>query len=262
VVYPSYRFYDGRLANRPWLQELPDPVSKHTWGTVVEMNPRTADELGLDNGHLVEVTTTTGTIEAPVWRHPGIREDTIAIQLGQGHEAMGRYAQGPRRQRHPAACGPTFDQESGGLVWVQAMASVTPTGRWQRQPFSSEQLTQQGRNLFRTTTLAAAVEADRRTVPPGRAGAPAGPGPHRAGAGRPPDGPAGPRPAQGVRRPVHPNEAVVQQLQETGGFGAVAVPSGPADFPPMGTTTASTARPSPAGPWPSTWSAASAAARA
>src|SRR5690606_29520234 len=27
VVYPSYRFYDGRLANRPWLQELPDPIS-------------------------------------------------------------------------------------------------------------------------------------------------------------------------------------------------------------------------------------------
>jgi anaerobic selenocysteine-containing dehydrogenase len=68
VVYPSYRFYDGRLANRPWLQELPDPVSKHTWGTVVEIHPRTADGLGLDNGHIVEVATTYGSVEGPVWR--------------------------------------------------------------------------------------------------------------------------------------------------------------------------------------------------
>jgi anaerobic selenocysteine-containing dehydrogenase/Fe-S-cluster-containing dehydrogenase component len=235
VVYPSYRFYDGRLANRPWLQELPDPVSKHTWGTVVEMNPRTADELGLDNGHLVEVTTTRGSIEAPVWRHPGIREDTIAVQLGQGHEAMGRYARG-RGANAIRLLGPTFDQESGGMVWVQAMASVNPTGRWQRQPFSSEQLTQQGRKIFGTTTLAAAVEADRRTVLPVATGQPR---PDLDPAEREPGGlQMGPptEPAQaGYGVTVHPNEAVVQQLQETGGFGAVALPSGPADYPPVGT---------------------------
>jgi hypothetical protein len=45
IVYPSYRFFDGRLANRPWLQELPDPVSKFCWSSWVEINPVTADRL-------------------------------------------------------------------------------------------------------------------------------------------------------------------------------------------------------------------------
>ncbi len=235
VVYPSYRFYDGRLANRPWLQELPDPVSKHTWGTVVEINPRTADELGLDNGHLVEVSTPGGTVEVPVWRHPGIREDTIAIQLGQGHEGMGRYAR-DKGINAIRLLDPIYDPHSGGLVRVQTMASVVPTGRWERQPFSSEQLTQQGRNIFRTTTVAAAVEADRRPVLPSAPAAPRpDPDPEEREPGGlhmgPPDAPA----ESGYGVHVHPNEAVVHQLQETGGFAPVAVPSGPADYPPPGT---------------------------
>ena len=34
--------YDGRGANKPWLQELPDPVTKIVWQTVVEMHAETA----------------------------------------------------------------------------------------------------------------------------------------------------------------------------------------------------------------------------
>jgi anaerobic selenocysteine-containing dehydrogenase/Fe-S-cluster-containing dehydrogenase component len=235
VVYPSYRFYDGRLSNRPWLQELPDPVSKHTWGTVVEIHPRTADELGLDNGHIVEVSTSAGTVEVPVWRHPGIREDTIAIQLGQGHEAMGRYAKG-RGVSVMKLLRPTFDTRSGGLIWVQAMASVTPTGRWKRQPFSSEQTTEQGRHLLQFTTVAGALEADRRTVPPLATQPPRpDPDPTEREPGGLQMGPPVEAADQGYGARVHPNEAVVQQLQETAGFGAVAVPSGPADYPPVGT---------------------------
>jgi anaerobic selenocysteine-containing dehydrogenase len=92
ILYPSYRFFDGRLANRPWLQELPDPVSKFSWSSWVEINPATAQRLGLDIGHIVEVETERGSVTVPVWWHPGIRQDTIAIQLGQGHQHLGRYA--------------------------------------------------------------------------------------------------------------------------------------------------------------------------
>jgi anaerobic selenocysteine-containing dehydrogenase/Fe-S-cluster-containing dehydrogenase component len=235
VVYPSYRFFDGRLANRPWLQELPDPVSKHTWGTVVEINPRTADELGLDNGHLVEVSTPHGSVDVPVWRHPGIREDTIALQLGQGHEGMGRYARG--RGANPLRLlGPSYDPRSGGLLWIQVMASLSPTGRWERQPFSSEQTTQKGRNIFGTTTLAGAMEADRRAVMPGTAAVPRpDPDPAEREPGGLHMGPPGEAVEGAYGARPHPNEAVVQQLQESGGFGAVTVPAGPADFPPVGT---------------------------
>jgi molybdopterin-containing oxidoreductase family iron-sulfur binding subunit len=92
VVYPSSKFWDGHLANRPWLQELPDPISKYSWGSWLELNPATAARLGIDNGHLVTVRTGHGEATLPAFPYPGIRPDTIAIQLGQGHTGFGPYA--------------------------------------------------------------------------------------------------------------------------------------------------------------------------
>ena len=33
---------DGRHANNPWLQELPDPITKVTWGNYAAIAPGTA----------------------------------------------------------------------------------------------------------------------------------------------------------------------------------------------------------------------------
>jgi anaerobic selenocysteine-containing dehydrogenase/Fe-S-cluster-containing dehydrogenase component len=93
VIYPSYRFYDGRTANRPWLLELPDPVTKVSWQSWVEMHPRAAEELGIHQGDTVEVTSPYGAVAAPVYVYPGVRPDTIAIQTGLGHDAFGRYTE-------------------------------------------------------------------------------------------------------------------------------------------------------------------------
>ena len=237
VVYPSYRFYDGRLANRPWLQELPDPVTKHTWGSVVEIHPATADDLGLDNGHIVEVSTDHGSVTLPVYRHPGVRRDTIAIQLGQGHAGMGRYAS--ERGVNPIRLlAPQYDAESGGLVWIQAMATVTPTGDWERQPFSSTQEDLSGRHLFESISLTEAVDADTARTTAVVAGV------GRAAADHGEEGGGGLM-GQGAEQEAHapaghgaavdPMDAEVAQLQESGGFGPVVVEGGPQHYPPPGT---------------------------
>jgi molybdopterin-containing oxidoreductase family iron-sulfur binding subunit len=93
IAYPSPALYDGRGANRPWLQELPDPVTKVTWSTWVEMHPATAAEMGLNEGDVLEVTTASGSVRAPVYLYPGLRRDVVAMPLGQGHTAFGRYAE-------------------------------------------------------------------------------------------------------------------------------------------------------------------------
>ncbi|MEE8134735.1 MAG: molybdopterin-dependent oxidoreductase, partial [Gemmatimonadales bacterium] len=94
ITYPTTALHDGRGANRPWLQELPDPVSKITWGTWIEMHPEKAAERDIHNGDVLEVTTPNGMVSAPAFLYPGIRPDTIAMPLGQGHTSMGRYAEG------------------------------------------------------------------------------------------------------------------------------------------------------------------------
>ena len=237
VVYPSYRFYDGRLANRPWLQELPDPVTKHTWGSVVEINPIVAEEMGLDNGHIVVVTTPHGAVELPVWRHPGIRPDTIAIQLGQGHERMGRYAK-DRGVNPVRLLAPRFDEQSGGLLWIQTRAEVEPTGEWERQPFSSTQYDVSGRHVIESVSLEEAVEADRERLAAGLAvgGVPvAGPAEADATGALMGGDPEHARPVLGHPVAQHPRDAEVRTLQESGGFAPAPVGARPEDYPPQGT---------------------------
>src|SRR5439155_69497 len=89
---PSPPPHDGRGANKPWLQELPDPVSKITWHAWVEVHPETAAHWGVVNGDVVLLPSPHGTVRAPVWVTPGIRPDTVAVPIGQGHKAYGRYA--------------------------------------------------------------------------------------------------------------------------------------------------------------------------
>jgi anaerobic selenocysteine-containing dehydrogenase len=87
-------FGDGSGANKPWLQETPDPTTTVMWNSWVEINPESADVLGLSDDDIVKITSPMGVIEAVVYRYPAIRLDTIAIPFGQGHSAYGRFAEG------------------------------------------------------------------------------------------------------------------------------------------------------------------------
>lgn len=85
---------DGRHANLPWLQELPDPISKVVWDSWAEMHPATAARIGVKTGDRVRIESGQGAIEAKVYVYKGMHPDAIAVPLGQGHEAYGRYARG------------------------------------------------------------------------------------------------------------------------------------------------------------------------
>jgi molybdopterin-containing oxidoreductase family iron-sulfur binding subunit len=94
VIYPSPVVGAGDGANKPWLQELSDPVTKLSWQSWVELHPMTAKRLGVENGDHLTVQTAAGSVTAPAYIYPGVRPDTVAIPLGQGHTAYGRYARG------------------------------------------------------------------------------------------------------------------------------------------------------------------------
>jgi menaquinone reductase, molybdopterin-binding-like subunit len=94
LVYEDAVLGDGSFANLPTLQELPDPMTSAMWGSWVEINPKTARELGIADGDLVEVKTPHGSLRVPAVSYPGIRPDTIAMPFGQGHTSFGRYARG------------------------------------------------------------------------------------------------------------------------------------------------------------------------
>ena len=73
---------DGSGANKPWLQEVPNPMSQIVWDSWGEINPDTAQKMGINDRAIVEVKTENGSVQATVYYHFGIHRDAIAIPMG------------------------------------------------------------------------------------------------------------------------------------------------------------------------------------
>ncbi len=125
--YLTATFTDGRGANLPWLQELPDPMTSVVYGSWAELNPVTADELGIREGDILEVESPAGSIRVPALIFPAIRPGVIAIPIGQGHSAYGRYASD--RGVNPIHIVATqVDDQSGDLAWAATRVKIKRTG--------------------------------------------------------------------------------------------------------------------------------------
>ena len=94
VIYPTVQFFDGRMANHMWVQEIPDPMTQVTWGGWLEIHPETAAKLNLHKGDLLEVKTKYGTVQIPALPIYTVPEGVVAIPVGQGHSSFGRFATG------------------------------------------------------------------------------------------------------------------------------------------------------------------------
>jgi anaerobic selenocysteine-containing dehydrogenase len=122
--YPSSAFVDGSLAHLPWLQELPDPLTTAMWSSWVEVNPRTAERLGVAQGDIVEIASQHGSIRAPVVVSPGIAPDLVAMPVGQGHRTFTRFASG-RGVNPIEILAPVIDSATGALAWAATRVKVT-----------------------------------------------------------------------------------------------------------------------------------------
>ncbi len=182
VTYPSPVLGDGRGANKPWLQELPDPVTKVLWSSWVEIHPETANRLGIERGDIVEVSTASGKVRAPAYLYLGIRTDTLGLALGQGHGAVakldeydgkhndrvvtqwgyGRYARNIGVRAHDLL-GATTDN-AGGFALVSTKATLTKTGDHETLVSTEGSARQHGRGIAQAvpiTTLLAGGTGDR-----------------------------------------------------------------------------------------------------
>jgi hypothetical protein len=114
-------------ANKPWLQEVPDPTTTVMWNSWVEINPEVGHELGIENDDVVRIVSEAGVVEVSVYLYPAIRPDTIAIPFGQGHKAYGRYAEG--RGVNPLDLLGLKFNEAGDLAFASMKVKIEKTGR-------------------------------------------------------------------------------------------------------------------------------------
>lgn len=94
VIYEKIGLGNGNQSNNPWLQELPDPISKVTWDNYITMSPIDVAAKGLNqmlrqdiDGTLVELTINGTTLKVPVYPQPGQAPGTIGLALGYGRTA-------------------------------------------------------------------------------------------------------------------------------------------------------------------------------
>jgi anaerobic selenocysteine-containing dehydrogenase len=93
LPFSSVKNGDGRGANRPWLQEHPDPLSTVMWGGWVEISPSDARELGVEDGDVVRIESPVGSVETHAVVDPAVRPGVVSMPRGHGHVDYGRYAQ-------------------------------------------------------------------------------------------------------------------------------------------------------------------------
>ena len=148
VLYQKISVGNGSQANNPWLQELPDPITKVTWDNYAMMSPAMAksllklDVMNQEYGNqsnyevhpekpVVKITANGKSLELPVIIIPGMHSAVVAIAVGYGRQSanvektaenIGRAANGAGQNAYPLV---GFD----GTNSYSSVATVEKTGK-------------------------------------------------------------------------------------------------------------------------------------
>lgn len=162
LLVPSSRYYDGRGANKAWLHETPDPMTQIVWDHWVEISTETAKRLGASQGDLLRISSPYGSIELPAISSEHIQPDVVAIPIGLGHTAYGRYAKGVGA--NPLVLLPAeAEKASKGLPWLSVRVALTRTGARRRlaTPAGTTDVDHE-REILETVDLAKVREIEKK----------------------------------------------------------------------------------------------------
>jgi molybdopterin-containing oxidoreductase family iron-sulfur binding subunit len=170
VLYQKVSIGTGAQAGNPWLQELPDPVSKATWDNYAMISMSMAKDLGikLDNDYeyypdkpVVKLTAGKTEVELPVLVIPGMNANTIAVAVGYGRtDKLGKAAAGAGKNAYP------FSSFDGNNV-SYSVNDVSVTNQHKTQKLARTQIHNSYENRYevvRETTLAT-FKKDPEVIP-------------------------------------------------------------------------------------------------
>ena len=121
-VYQTLALRDGKRANNPWLQELPDPVSKVTWDNYASISPADMKKWGLEDGDVVKIEANGYSIAVPALSQPGQTLGTVSVGLGYGRTLAGLVGNSVGKNAFP------FYSLRNGTFQTSTVATLTPTG--------------------------------------------------------------------------------------------------------------------------------------
>ena len=130
---------NGTHANNPWLQEMPDPVTRCAWGNYLGV-PVEFDGFRkfkgfnkLKDGDLVELTIGGQSFTVPVIQQFGQMSGTVSLALGYGRSVVGACGQNVGVDVNPVV---TFD---GGMATYHSSEVAVSNRKGKEEHFSSVQ---------------------------------------------------------------------------------------------------------------------------
>jgi molybdopterin-containing oxidoreductase family iron-sulfur binding subunit len=153
------KVHDGCFANNPWLQELPDPVTKLTWDNAALISPAAARRLGVAQGDLIAIRCESAALTLPAIIQPGQAEWTISVALGYGRRGAERTAVGIGVDAYPLT--------SAVRPWSSTVIGVSATPGTHRLAITQHHWSLEGRPILLERTLEdIALPADGGLQPP------------------------------------------------------------------------------------------------
>ena len=146
-IYQNVAIGDGKAANNPWLQELPDPVSKVTWDNYAAINPKYAEKLGIAELDLVEIKTDKYSVTLPVLIQPGQATGTVSVAVGYGRAKAGKAGSEIGKNAYP------FLRLVNATLQLSTSASISKALGTYELAQTQTHHTIEGRNIVRETTL-------------------------------------------------------------------------------------------------------------
>lgn len=158
VLYVNSSVGNGRQANNPWLQEMPDPITKACWDNYLTVSPKQAEEWGIktDDGRMstqkVSLSVNGQTLSVPVLPQPGQAYNTMGLALGYGRTKAGKVGDGIGVNAYPLIA------TNGGVLSYDITSGVTAEPNGEAHNIAQTQTSQtfQGReNVIQETVLKA-----------------------------------------------------------------------------------------------------------
>jgi len=147
-LYQSSALRSGKQANNPWLQELPDPVSKVTWDNFAAMSLTDLKALNLQEGDIITIDANGTSIALPVLLQPGQAKGTISVAVGYGRTKGGKVIEsGIGKNAYP------LHSFRNGTIQTTAVAKISATGDQIILAQTQTHHSYEGRNVIREATF-------------------------------------------------------------------------------------------------------------
>ena len=147
-LYEKVGVGNGCMANNPWLQELPDPVSKATWGNYLAVSIKYAEDNKLKSGDVVTVSANGKSVKVPVVIQPGQNRESFSLAIGYGRTKAGNAGNNVGANAYPFV---TY--KDGTLCYAVTSVEVKPTGEFDQIAQTQTHHTIMGRPIIQESVL-------------------------------------------------------------------------------------------------------------